>query len=97
MARLGVPPLGAHDLALIQKHVRDLDGRREQAARVVAQVENQGFPAVVLELLESFPQLIGGVLVEARHADVADLLVLVDQEVPLIVGFAAVADHAREC
>ena len=69
---------------------------REQAARIVAQVEDQAFAAFVLELLEGFLQLIGRVLVEPGDADVADLLVLVDQEVPLIVGLAAVADDAGD-
>ena len=84
-----VPTLGAHDLSLVEKHVRDLDRRREQAARIIAQVEDQCFPTIFFQLFEDFRQFIGRVLVEPGDADISNLLILIDQQVPLIVGFAA--------
>ena len=91
----GVPPLRAHDQSVLDEQVGDFHGRAEEPARVVAEVENQGLHPLALELVEGFFQLLGRVLDEAADSDVADLAVLVEHEVPLVVGLAAVAEDAR--
>ena len=79
-------PLVLTILPVAQEQVGDLDGRAEQAAGIVAEVEDQALHSLFLELVEGLPQLVGRVLDEAGDPDVADLLVLVDHEVPLVVA-----------
>ena len=70
--------------------------RAEQPAGIVAEVEDQRLHPLGLQLAEGLLQLVGRVLDEAGDPDVADLLVLVEHEVPLIVGLAVIAQDAGD-
>ncbi len=91
-----IAALGADDAAVVQKQVADLDGRPQQTAGVVAQIDDEAARPVALHLLDRVAHLLGRRLAEAGQADVADLVFLVDHIVPRlgVVGLAAVAEHA---
>src|SRR6185312_12870141 len=77
---VGVAAARRHDLALLQEGVGDRDGLIEQAAGIVAQVEDIALELVLrhlrLDLGDALLQALGGLLVELRQADVADVLAL---------------------
>uniref|UniRef100_A0A0N4ZL51 PE-PGRS family protein n=1 Tax=Parastrongyloides trichosuri TaxID=131310 RepID=A0A0N4ZL51_PARTI len=72
---LGLAAALADDLAALQEGVRHVDGRRQQAAAVVAQVQHITLQARLLALqpLDRLGQLPAGVLVEGRDAQVAEV------------------------
>ena len=97
---LGVPhalrrvaPLGADDAAVGNEQVAGLDGRVQQTARIEAQIEHEAFEPFFLQVDHRFFQVLGRIAAEGRHADVADVLVVVVHEVPRVVGLATLAKH----
>ena len=88
-----IASLGADDLAVGDEQVGHLDGRAQQPARIEAQVENQPLEAFLLELLQDPLGVRGRVAAECGDADVADVLVGVEHEVPAIVALARLAQH----
>ena len=92
-----IAALGADDASVRQKQVADLARCLEQAARVVAQIEDQAAHALVLQFLDRLAHLLARRLAETGQTDVADLVFLVEHEVPgaEIVGLAPIAEYAR--
>ena len=69
----GAAALGDDDLALLEKLVGDIDGLVEQAAGVVAQIEDEAVQgAGGLEVVERVAHLAAGGLHEVGDVDVAD-------------------------
>ena len=75
---LGITAAGGDDLALVQERIRDRNRLIEQAARIVAQVDDEPFDLVGAELAGQIAdrlfQAFGGLLVELRDADIADVV-----------------------
>ena len=74
---LGVAAAGRDDLALLQERVRDRDRLVEQAARIVAQIDDKALELVAglgREVGDRLLQAVGGLLVELGDADVADIV-----------------------
>ena len=57
------------------EEAEDFDGGVEEAAGVVAEVEDEGLHAVVLEAVDGVFEFVGGGLVELEEADIADFKV----------------------
>ena len=74
---LGVPAAGRDDLAAVEEGVGHRDRLVEQTARIVAKVDDEALELVLadvlLDLVDRFLEAVEGLLVESRHADVADL------------------------
>src|SRR5215467_10042660 len=68
---------GRDDLTLFQEGLGDRNCLVQQAARIVAQIENVAFDLVgaelSVEIVDRLFQRVGGPLVELRNADVADV------------------------
>ena len=77
LALVGVAGAGGDDLAVGDEVVADVDSGIEQAAGVVAQVEDEALEVVVLgfQLLDRLLQLRLALFVEAGEADIADVAV----------------------
>ncbi len=76
---LGVAAAGRHDLALLQERVGDGDRFLEQAARIVAEVDDVALELVtdlVREVGDLALQAFGGLLVEGGDADIGDVVLL---------------------
>src|SRR5262249_35813519 len=73
--------------AVVDEHVADLDGTLQEATRVVAEIEDQALEAVVVlgNLTQSLAQIAERVFTELHEADVADPVLRVDDEVPVVV------------
>src|SRR5690349_6746003 len=79
-----VTAAGRDDLAAIEERVRHRDRLIEQAARVVAQVEDDALELLaelllarlLRQLVDLLAQAFGGLFVELRDADVGDVLAL---------------------
>src|SRR5207245_10759072 len=71
------PAVGVDDEARVEEEVRHLDRLGEEAARIVAQVEDQALePArLLVEALERPLEVVVGAFLELRHAHVAVALV----------------------
>ena len=70
--------------------------RLEQAAGIVAQIEDQAAQSLALQLLHGLAHLFARCLAEVDKPDVGDLVFFIEHEVPFLqlVGLAAVAQHA---
>ena len=90
-----VPALGTDDHALVHEEVGNFDRRGEKPAGVVAEIDDQRLHPFGFQLGERFFQLVGRRLDEAGDPHVADLAIVVEHEIPLIVGLARIAQHAR--
>ncbi len=67
--------VGRDDDAGVQEKVRYIDGRIEDAARVVAQVQHESFEhagALVLQLVNGAAELASRVVTELAYANVAE-------------------------
>src|SRR4029077_20800918 len=68
------------NLALVQEGVRDRNRLIEQAARIIAQIDDEAFDLVGAELAGQIAdrlfQGVGGLLAELRDADIADVVTL---------------------
>ncbi len=77
---VGVATARRNDLAVIDERVHDGDRLIEQTARIVAQVEDIALQLVVRDIRLEFQQrvadAIGGLLVELRDPDIADIVAL---------------------
>ena len=76
---LAAPAAGRHDLALVEKRVRHRDRLIEQAARIVAQIEDhpdQLVAGLLLQVLHRVVEADIGLLVEGRDPDIADIVAL---------------------
>ena len=72
----GAPSARRDDFALIEERVRNADRLIEQAARIVAQVEDDAAQAAAdlgLRLIDGLLEPVFGLLVERRDADVGDV------------------------
>src|SRR5262249_39490471 len=80
------------------EQIAHLDCRAEQTARVVAEVEDESADSLLLQLLEGSLQFGGAGLGEVHEPDVADLVFLVDNEIPVLgaAGLAEIAHHAGD-
>jgi hypothetical protein len=67
------PPLRVdHQLAVLDELLGHLDRGREEPARVVPEVEDQGLHALLAQLLQGDLEVVAGLLLELPEADVAD-------------------------
>src|SRR6202034_3694960 len=75
---LRVAPARRHDLALVEEGVGDRDRLIEQAARVVAQIDDVALDLVgaelAAEIIDRLLQAVGGLLVELRDAYIPDVI-----------------------
>ena len=75
--------LSRDDDALADEQVAHVDGRGEEPARVVAKIEDQTVRlAALVDLAPGLLQIVVGVLVERRQANVGDAGVRIDEPVP---------------
>ena len=61
-----------HDFVLVEEHVRHADGLIQQAAAIVAQVDDQAVELGDVELFQRLGQIAIGGFVKRRNAHVAD-------------------------
>src|ERR1700693_2430305 len=59
------------ELALLQEHVGYIDALGEQAARIVAQIEDQTLERAGIELAEPIAKFLRGGFIKAGNAEVA--------------------------
>src|SRR5262249_20055987 len=85
-------PADRHDRAFIDEQVADVPGDVEHATRVEAQVQDQGLHALFTHRPNGPRQLPAAGGHETGKADVADLVILVEPEVPAVVGIALDAE-----
>src|SRR5262245_17963116 len=74
---VGVAAAGRDDLALLEEGIRHRNGLVEQAARVVAQVDDEALQLVarlVHHLVDRAPHAFGGLFVELADADIGDVV-----------------------
>ena len=97
--RLGISgqpsPLGAHDaVAIGQEHLRHFDRGLQQSTRVETQIQDQAAHALLLEMLQRVFQLADRRVLKVRQADVADLEIGIEHEIPLLrLRTASIAFH----
>jgi len=86
------PRLHGHEFLLADEHLADVGGGGEVAARVAAEVEHDPVETALLEAVDRGAKIAGRGLCELRQADVADLVLGVDREVPVGVLIALDAE-----
>ena len=95
-SRAAVASVGTDDHAFFDEHIGDFDGRLQQSSGVEPEVENEGLHAVIAKGAERIPHFIGAAAGEMSQPDVADLLILIEHEVPGSVRVASVTQHGVE-
>ena len=83
------PALGLDDDAVVNKQVRHLDGRFQDAARVEPQVQDQPLQPLLQHAVDGLAQVGHRVLDETGHPHVPDLLFIIKHVDPLVVVAAA--------
>ena len=73
---------GADNPSLGDKHVANLDRRREQAARIETQIDDQPAQPLVDQRLDRLAHLVGRVPAERGNPDVANLALFVEEKIP---------------
>ena len=92
----GVPPLGRDNLPFLNEQVGNLNSDIQQPAGIEPQVQHQPLQSLFMQLLDSFLQLAERVPAEAGQPDVANLLRLVQPEVPAAIGLVGVSQDCRD-
>src|SRR5581483_1688995 len=88
---LDLPDAGpnADDLAVVDKQVRNRDGAAKESAGVEAEVKDEAFEALALQLGKGSAQVALGVACKAVEANVGDARLGIEPEIPAVVRLAA--------
>jgi hypothetical protein len=88
---VGVAAFNADDRTAFEEQVGNLSGLAEQAAGIESQVENEPLQALFLQGFEYLLQFIRTAATEVRQADICDLAIGIEKEIPTVVWLVRVA------
>src|SRR4029453_15187303 len=94
--RFATATLNCDNSSAFHKQIGDRDGAVEQTAWSVSQIENERFHPACFEVVKGGLHFLRALLADDSQADVANLSLLIQHEVPGVVRFPMVSQNTRQ-